>query len=72
MDPEISSRWWHRQTLNSASAMNTTRLQLFLEKLSQRENQKLDKKNPKKGTVLTEVEEAEIPSGEEKKHLCEW
>ena len=40
--PEISSRWRHRQTLNSPPPMNTTRLQLFLEKLPWRENWKVN------------------------------
>ena len=43
---EISSRWQHRQTLNSSPPMNTTRLQLFLEKLPWIENWKLGKKKP--------------------------
>ena len=43
---EISSRWWCRQILNSPSPTNTTRLQLFLEKLPWREKWKLNKNNP--------------------------
>ena len=43
---EISSRWWCRCTLNLPPPTNTSRLQLFLEMLPQRQKWKLDKTNP--------------------------
>ena len=44
--PEILSRWWCKQTLNSSPPTNTNMLKLFLGKLPWIENWKLDKKNP--------------------------
>ena len=41
----LLARWQHKRTLNSPPPMDTTNLQLPLEKLPLRENQKLDKKN---------------------------
>ena len=49
--------------------MDTTNLQLLLEQLPLRENQKLDKEALQQGTVLTEMKEAEIPFWRGKSHI---
>ena len=42
----ILSRWWDRWTLNSSPPMNTTRLQLFLEKLPRERTENWIKRTP--------------------------